>query len=86
MAHHLERVKHSANEECPPEYEYANLGYWEGVNSGCLCDDGTVHKRAYCTVSGSRCKFVKNIRSIPYTKWKTNKVCVKRYLFQLVKS
>jgi len=61
--HYLHKTEEAATEGvCPTGYGKVSLGNWEGVNSGCLCDDGEVKSKAYCTLhfASDKCKSVKS--------------------------
>lgn len=65
--------------DCPQGYEKAAIGAWEGIHSGCLCDDGEVRTRAYCAIhfSSDKCKSVKSLDPDVIAIWKGKKYCVK---------
>lgn len=64
---------------CPTGYGFASLGNWDGVHSGCLCDNGEVKSKAYCTLhfASDKCKSVKSVDKVPIGIWKEKKYCVK---------
>lgn len=63
MLHHFMHTTETAAAElkCPEGFNKAAVGTWEGVSSGCLCDDGEVKSRAYCYAhfTSDKCKSVK---------------------------
>jgi hypothetical protein len=81
----LEQVEEAT--PCRQGFSELVLGSWEGVKSGCLCEnDKEKHYRAYC-VFHSSCKFVKEKDPIEEKVWygregifleKTTKFCAKR--------
>ncbi len=42
---------------CPALHEKVRIGEFEGIKSGCLCDDGKIYNSAKCIVS-STCTYV----------------------------
>jgi len=38
----------AAGAKCPAGYNDQEIGSFAGVNSECVCKDGTIHSYAYC--------------------------------------
>lgn len=60
---------------------------WPGVNSGCICDDNSVHNTGYCWLTGKSCRVVYAEKERNLHVWNKKAFCVKRFQtneFQIV--
>lgn len=67
----------AATAKCDDLYNKEILYIWSGINSGCLCKDGSVHSWAYCQFKGE-CTWVDSFDPQNFEIWDTKFVCVKR--------
>lgn len=71
-------VSVNLTDSCPIDYYSENLGHFNALNSGCLCQDGSVHSRAYCWLKGDECTYYKGSFSKNIHFWKNRKICAKK--------
>ncbi|KAM3142010.1 hypothetical protein pb186bvf_005883 [Paramecium bursaria] len=69
--HHSEELK------CPETYFQANIGQWDGVKKGCLCQDGEIKGFHNCWFSSDQCKSVDDYDSIILKTWQGTFLCLK---------
>ncbi|CAD8121579.1 unnamed protein product [Paramecium sonneborni] len=62
--------------ECPNGYGRTHLGQWDGVQSGCICENGDISHSLTCFYK-SNCKKVKSHESIFFTTWQQKQYCTK---------
>ncbi|CAK89510.1 unnamed protein product (macronuclear) [Paramecium tetraurelia] len=63
---------------CPDGYEAADIGKWDGVKSGCLCENGETSHSATCFYK-STCKRVKSHDAVDLQIWQSKSFCIKTY-------
>ncbi|CAK59004.1 unnamed protein product (macronuclear) [Paramecium tetraurelia] len=63
---------------CPDGYEIAQIGKWDGVKSGCLCENGETSHSTTCFYKSS-CKRVKSHDSVDLKIWQQKSFCIKKY-------
>ena len=62
---------------CPAGHTAETIFNYPIINSGCLCNDGTTHVRAYCWTHDT-CTYVHSRTFTPFQNYKKSKVCVQR--------
>ena len=65
---------------CPTNYAQYNFYDFPGVDSGCLCNDGTTHSTAYClVVTSNGCQKVNSIAQKDLYEFSDTLICVERF-------
>lgn len=63
--------------QCEAGFTKELIYNWPGIESGCLCPDGTVHNWAYCQLYG-KCSWINALNAQEFKHWTANYICVKR--------
>ena len=87
LAHNLQKhmfesaTAVSISKSCPKDFYVESLGTFSGIKSGCLCEDGSKHTKAYCLIKGNSngCKYFSGAGSRDLQFWKSHKICVKKF-------
>ncbi|CAD8195958.1 unnamed protein product [Paramecium pentaurelia] len=76
----LNMISHYTHDavDCPDGYGKAHLGQWDGVSSGCICENGEISHSLTCFYK-SNCKRVKSHDPQLFTTWQQKQYCTKLY-------
>ena len=67
-------------EACPLGYKKSIVGVFNGINSGCICEDGSVHSKSHCESNkNGQCTFYSGKSKESLHVWRNSVFCEKRY-------